>query len=209
MDRPADMTSEVDMLVAVETGAGWWRQDNQAATLRVGGDPGTVIAFSCRDYGALMPHDGSQDNSGGQVAVVVESGSQMAFDFGDNVISFQARGTNADRASRSESMVAHYQDSQFGCQEYDTGAIRAGRIPEHSMIVSRSSAYRVRRLTPLECERIQGFPDGYTDVPIGNRRAPDSGRYKSLGNSWAVDCVKWIGERMSRLVSQITEAKAA
>ena len=59
------------------------------------------------------------------------------------------------------------------------------------------SSARVRRLTPLECERLQGFPDNYT--LIGHRRnlASDSARYKALGNSWAVPCAKWIGERIS------------
>lgn len=45
----------------------------------------------------------------------------------------------------------------------------------------------VRRLTPLECERLQGFPDGWTDIPWkGKKHAPDSPRYKALGNSMAV-----------------------
>ena len=50
----------------------------------------------------------------------------------------------------------------------------------------------VRRLTPLECERLQGFPDGYTKIP----GASDSGRYKALGNSMAVPVMRWIGERI-------------
>ena len=55
---------------------------------------------------------------------------------------------------------------------------------------------RVRRLTPLECERLQGFPDGWTDIPYKGKEAPDSPRYKALGNSFAVPVVRWIGERM-------------
>jgi DNA-cytosine methyltransferase len=54
----------------------------------------------------------------------------------------------------------------------------------------------VRRLTPMECERLQGFPDGYTDVPHRNKPAADGPRYKALGNSWAVPNVRWIGERI-------------
>lgn len=53
----------------------------------------------------------------------------------------------------------------------------------------------VRRLTPLECERLQGFPDGWTDIPWkGKEHAPDSPRYKALGNSMAVPVMRWIGE---------------
>jgi DNA (cytosine-5)-methyltransferase 1 len=53
---------------------------------------------------------------------------------------------------------------------------------------------RVRRLTPKECERLQGFPDDYTNTPTSS----DSTRYKSLGNSMAVPVMKWIGERINK-----------
>jgi DNA (cytosine-5)-methyltransferase 1 len=56
---------------------------------------------------------------------------------------------------------------------------------------------RVRRLTPTECERLQGFPDGFTDIPWrGKSNAPDGPRYKALGNSMAVPCMAWIGRRI-------------
>ena len=55
---------------------------------------------------------------------------------------------------------------------------------------------RVRRLTPKECERLQGFPDDYTNIP----NAKDSNRYKALGNSMAVPVMRWIGERINGLV---------
>ena len=51
---------------------------------------------------------------------------------------------------------------------------------------------RIRRLSPLECERLMGFPDGYTDLP----RAKRTNRYQAIGNSWAVPVVRWIGERL-------------
>ena len=52
---------------------------------------------------------------------------------------------------------------------------------------------RIRRLSPLECERLMGFPDGYTDIPGATRTT----RYQALGNSWAVPVIRWIGERLS------------
>ena len=59
----------------------------------------------------------------------------------------------------------------------------------------------VRRLTPIECERLQGFPDNYTNIPWNNKpTSPDSRRYKALGNSMAVPVMRWIGK-------QIMEAK--
>ena len=60
---------------------------------------------------------------------------------------------------------------------------------------------QVRRLTPTECERLQGFPDNYTAIPWRKKPAaecPDGPRYKALGNSWAVPVVRWIGERIAR-----------
>ena len=57
----------------------------------------------------------------------------------------------------------------------------------------------VRRLTPLECERLQGFPDGWTQIPYRGKPAeecPDGPRYKAVGNSMAVPVMRWIGERM-------------
>jgi DNA (cytosine-5)-methyltransferase 1 len=57
----------------------------------------------------------------------------------------------------------------------------------------------VRRLTPTECERLQGFPDGHTDIPWKGKEAPDSPRYKALGNSMAVPVMAWLGKRIQLL----------
>jgi DNA (cytosine-5)-methyltransferase 1 len=60
----------------------------------------------------------------------------------------------------------------------------------------------VRRLTPVECERLQGFPDGYTNIPWRKKdESPDGPRYKALGNSWAVPNVRWIGKRIQEQIN--------
>ena len=66
----------------------------------------------------------------------------------------------------------------------------------------------VRRLTPRECERLQGFPDDYTLVTHRNKLAADGPRYKALGNSMAVPCMRWIGERIAAVdhISSLREA---
>jgi DNA (cytosine-5)-methyltransferase 1 len=67
-----------------------------------------------------------------------------------------------------------------------------------------ATAMQVRRLTPTECERLQGFPDGYTAIPWRGKTAsecPDGPRYKALGNSWAVPVVRWIGRRIAAATS--------
>ena len=66
---------------------------------------------------------------------------------------------------------------------------------QQTLFTGSQDRYSVRRLTPVECERLQGFPDGYTDVPWrGAEHAPDSRRRKALGNSMAVPLMRWIGE---------------
>ena len=64
----------------------------------------------------------------------------------------------------------------------------------------------VRKLTPQECEKLQGFPPGYTQIPYRNKSAsdcPDSPRYKAIGNSMAVPVIKWIGERLTNYLGEI------
>ncbi len=77
---------------------------------------------------------------------------------------------------------------------------RGGQGGRHEGVMTPSMA--VRRLTPVECERLQGFPDGYTNIPWRNKpESPDGPRYKALGNSWAVPVVRWIGERIHRAIA--------
>jgi DNA (cytosine-5)-methyltransferase 1 len=98
-----------------------------------------------------------------------------------------------------------------GQVENDTAqALRAGA--EYNYQFARV-AMQVRRLTPTECERLQGFPDGYTAIPIVKpqpikgqpavvKAAADGPRYKALGNSMAVPCMKWIGERIQAVIER-------
>lgn len=68
-----------------------------------------------------------------------------------------------------------------------------------------TSSFAVRRLTPTECERLQGFPDNWTLIPWRKKPAeecPDGPRYKALGNSWAVPNVRWIGARIQAEISK-------
>jgi site-specific DNA-cytosine methylase len=79
---------------------------------------------------------------------------------------------------------------------FDSGDTRATTAVVQSM--------SVRRLTPIECERLQGFPDNYTSIPWKNKSAdecPDGPRYRALGNSMAVNCMEWIGERIAMVDS--------
>ena len=67
------------------------------------------------------------------------------------------------------------------------------------------AAMSVRRLTPKECARLQGFPDDYLDITYRNKPAADGPKYKALGNSMAVPVMRWIGKR----IAQVAAIKAA
>ena len=90
-----------------------------------------------------------------------------------------------------------------------TAANNPSRSPQSSEATQQvnavyNSSMQVRRLTPRECERLQGFPDDYTLIPHRNKAAADGPRYKSLGNSMAVPVMRWIGERI-QMVENITK----
>jgi DNA (cytosine-5)-methyltransferase 1 len=83
---------------------------------------------------------------------------------------------------------------------HDTASMRAASGGSSRSYVAQEAdtlVWAVRRLTPRECERLQGFPDDYTDVPYRRRNwTPDGPRYKALGNSMAVNVMGWLGERI-------------
>lgn len=87
----------------------------------------------------------------------------------------------------------------------------AGALPSELGMKQQSYVMHagVRRLTPVECERLQGFSDNYTLIPYGKRGRPakDGPRYKALGNSMAVPCMRWLGRRIE-LVQKLMEAAA-
>lgn len=96
---------------------------------------------------------------------------------------------NTQIATRSESLgegtglgIGKDGDPAFTLQSAHSHAVQSGMM--------------VRRLTPRECERLQGFLDDYTLIPYGKKPASDGPRYKALGNSMAVPVMKWIGERI-------------
>jgi DNA (cytosine-5)-methyltransferase 1 len=89
-----------------------------------------------------------------------------------------------------------YQADISGCLQHK-GLVATGN--EAGTLIRQALA--VRRLTPIECERLQGFPDNYTLIPFRGRPAADGHRYKALGNSMAVPVMRWIGERIAFIES--------
>jgi DNA (cytosine-5)-methyltransferase 1 len=162
----------------------------------------TYIAFSSKDHGGdagdiaptlrSMGHDGSHANGGGQVAVAF--GGQMSTPQVDVELSQTLQAKNPQAAAI---MV----DCYNGAIDGEVGATLGTRGSSvNSTGPTLMHGMSVRRLTPRECERLQGFPDDYTAIPWRGKPAdacPDGPRYKALGNSWAVPCARWIGRRIA------------
>ncbi|WP_236170511.1 DNA cytosine methyltransferase, partial [Pseudomonas parakoreensis] len=161
------------------------------------GQENAVLAFSCKDHGAdvgeiaptlrAMNHSGSHANAGGQVAVCIT---------GDITHTLKADGFDGfdgseDGTGRGQPIVA----TVSGTLGANHGNVKA----EHAWTGQLVGGSSVRRLIPRECERLQGMLDDYTLIPWRGKPAeecPDGPRYKAIGNSKAVPCVRWIGRRI-------------
>jgi len=161
-----------------------------AARASAGGGLGTdfdldggLVAHSLRADG----FDASEDGTGRGTQLVAFSG-QMSTPSWQHDLSETIQSKNPRAVA--------FQSSQSGVREVDAhatldsnnGSRRHNGILQHSV---------VRRLTPTECETLQGFPRGWTDVPYRGRQAADGPRYKALGNAFAVPVVRWIARRLT------------
>lgn len=168
------------LIIARETGIGCYQTGDIASPLRVGGGGlSTVIAFSAGQS--------AQARSVGDSKKVTPT--LRASESGTNQVPTFCYAISDEHETKASQDVAYtlLAGSPTG----------GGR--KQSLIYPAAEAdsdWIVRKATPLECERLMGFPDGWTDVPIGNRRASNSSRYKACGNSMAVPCIRWIGTRL-------------
>lgn len=204
-----------------------------------GGFVDAAIAFTCKDHGAdvsvevaptmrAMGHSGSHANAGGQLAVCVT---------GDVTHTLKAEGFDAseDGTGRGQPIVAAFQEIASTLRVPSNGAAWRGDGCDNFA----RQGMAVRRLTPTECEALQGFPRNYTRIPGWNGwRAMDASetpekcvadalevrqtkngkwrvkdvdgpRYKALGNSMAVPCMAWIGWRITAVEAIPSMEKAA
>jgi DNA (cytosine-5)-methyltransferase 1 len=159
---------------------------NTAPALRAGHNGGcygsrAAIAFSCKDHGADMSEIAPSLRAMGHDGSHANAGGQVAIAFHENQ---RAEVTLNDTA---------------GCLKVGGGKPGQG-YPAVAHGIS------VRRLTPVECERLMGLPDNYTLIPYRGKPAADGPRYKALGNSFAVPVVRWIGERIQFVDSIVRKA---
>lgn len=107
----------------------------------------------------------------------------------------EARTTCPSSGSAKELSGCWWDGGQLS-QTLDAVLYKKQTLPEKSRFPAVWDGGRLRFITPLEAERLQGFPDDWTDVP----GASDSTRYKAIGNSWPIHVVRWIGKRIDEAV---------
>ena len=166
-----------------------------------------LIAFGGKDSGADAMENvsptlraGGHANSHANVGVVpaiafdAKAGGKTGLSIGEVPGDLRGDGHGGGHAAVAYDLRGREGGSQFE-GPHDTANIRAASGGSSRSYVAQRWA--VRRLTPLECERLQGFPDGWTDIPYRGKPAADGPRYRALGNSMAVNVMAWIGERIA------------
>lgn len=177
------------------------------------GDQDTLIAFSVKDHGAdagpLSPtirsggHNTSHANGGVMPAVAFHENQRVEISVNETAGSLKVGG---GKPGQGYPAVAF---TETGATLKGGSGARGYPDPSdgngHNIV---GQAMKVRRLTPRECERLQGFPDDYTLIPYRGKLAADGPRYKALGNSMAVPVMHWIGRRLG-LVHAFTHSEVA
>jgi len=108
-------------------------------------------------------------------------------------------------AAGAHAPAVAFHTSGYGAQvdRYKAATLQASDARLSNQVSGVIQGKSVRRLTPRECERLQGFPDDYTAIPYRGKPAADGPRYKALGNSMAVPCMKWIGRRIQAVDAEL------
>jgi DNA (cytosine-5)-methyltransferase 1 len=176
------------------------------------GDPCHTLARDNAAHAAIAFQQNTRDevrlmNGDGQIAgaLAAEAGMKQ-----QNYLAQSATTVAVAHALRGEGFDASEDGTGRGTPLVPvapslTATNDPSRSPQSSEVTQQVAAVyantmTVRRLTPRECERLQGFPDDYTLIPWRKKQAedcPDGPRYKALGNSMAVNCMAWIGERIA------------
>ena len=158
--------------------------------------------FACAGIGAYQDNDIS--------ATLLKSGQDLGNGYEALITMAHGQGGAEIAKDRSPTLTCNHEAPIVFTASAEVGPCMGASGPPYSRtgndrVEAEALAYAtrpttvVRRLTPIECERLQGFPDNYTRIPYRNKPAevcPHGPRYKALGNSWAVPVVWWIGFRM-------------
>ncbi|MEA9578749.1 DNA cytosine methyltransferase [Xanthomonas nasturtii] len=177
-------------------------------TLRAGGhrsshaNAGVVpaIAFAQNSRGELRWESGH-----GQIAGTLSTGGGKPGQGRPMVLSMALRGRDGAAAAASEPAPFSLRTREGdGGERAPAPGYEAHFLCEAPTAGLHGLHWRVRRLMPRECERLQGMPDDYTQVPYRGKPAADAPRYKAIGNSMAVPCVAWLGSRLKQCLDNGT-----
>lgn len=184
------------------------------------GTPIVPVAFDCKgtevqfaidgSHPTLrsMGHSHSHQNAGGHAAVAIAIQERAISEnaaAGPDGIGVRQDGAAYTMEARTvpQAVAFDMRGREGGSQlegPHDTANIRAASGRSSRSYVAQPWA--VRRLTPVETSRLQGFPDDFTCIPYRGKPAdkcPDGPQYKGHGNSWAINCIDWIGERIEQV----------
>jgi DNA (cytosine-5)-methyltransferase 1 len=172
-----------------------------AGTLVSGGKSAGSVTNQDIDQGMLIPEVSITLLANGH-RIDLESGSLIVYDLTQitspvNGSKGSAETCHALARNQHPAIVAPELASTLTAHQHRSGGATAGNNP--GIVNAVCSHSRVRRLTPVEYERLQGFPDNYTLVPYRNRPAAlcaDGPRYRAVGNSIPTTILKWIGQRI-------------
>jgi DNA (cytosine-5)-methyltransferase 1 len=206
--------------LAVSSGQGWWREAGDVAqTLRAQESANKAdtlyVPQPCNEVAPAVttgPPFSRTGNERVECEAIVPVTARMR-GFGDYECDGTASALKARDYKDATDLVAYPINTQLGLRGPDTSnssreglGIGKEGDPAYTLQAAHSHAVAsnlsVRRLTPTECERLQGFPDGFTQIPWRNKPAencPDGPRYKALGNSMAVPVMRWIGHRIQEV----------
>jgi len=170
---------------------------------------GEPIGFDARQSDVLIYGDktGPLDTDGHLQAIAFAQNSrdEVRLQAGDGQI---VGALSAEPGMKQTTYVAYDLRGREGGAQFE-GPHDSANLRASSGGSSRSyvAASAVRRLTPRECERLQGFPDDWTLVPVRGKPAADGPRYKACGNSMAVPVMRWIGERIALVDSILAQVR--
>jgi len=174
---------------------------------------GRARGAACVDEPALVAYGGNNTSGPIDIATAVNGhggphGPHGRLDFESETFvthALRADGFDAseDGTGRGTPLVAYAIQERAVSENLENGPQGKGYQPDIAYTLEARNKVQsvsmpgVRRLMPVECEKLQGLPPGYTDVPYRGKPAADGPRYRAIGNSFAVPVVRWIGERIA------------
>lgn len=207
-------------IICRECGQGYWKKDEAAGPVKTNGsEPTTVVCYDARGNGKgdIVPNltgcHASRTNDY-MPLVVQDCVKRKSYGIAENIINRKAKNGGNGKGFQEElqytlNTVAPHGVCCFvkndAARDYSKDVAMTLRGQAEHAVSYKST---VRRLTPVECERLMGFPDNHTRIKWrgkSEKECPDSHRYKACGNSMAVNVMRWIGTRIQILEDFINE----